>query len=124
MPLIVPISSVASFGIDAAAARSKALLNEPTRKLPERPRIVVIDFSSRVVRSRALRAITELVVNRPPTARLRHERVGRRGAARAGLVLFRRLARARAQQRIDDAPRLEHAVLAGEQRAIADEGRA
>src|SRR5262245_11087594 len=115
MPLIVPISSVTSFGIEAAAARSSELLNEPVRRLPEGPRFVVMSFTSRLRSgagslARWLRAVAEIVVNRPPTSRRSYECVGRSGAARAGLVDFRRVAHV--QQGLDDAPGFEHAVLA------------
>src|SRR6187551_1801069 len=96
MPLIVPISSVVSFGIEAAAARSSALLNEPVRRLPERPRIVVI-LSLRELFVRELRVYTDVArelatgnrrdrresaANRPTARRARRPPRGRASRAR------------------------------------------
>src|SRR6185503_7533888 len=126
MPLIVAISSLTPCGIAATAARSSALLKDPVRRLPEIPTIVVMALTSSLSRdstpttsARGSLAVADLVVNRAPATRCRDERIGGRGAARAGLVELRRLARI--QQWIDDTPSFEHAVLAREQRAIADE---
>jgi len=44
IPSILSILSSTPTGIDAAAARSNAELNEPRRKLPETPIIVVITY--------------------------------------------------------------------------------
>src|SRR5688572_7146854 len=121
MPLMLPTSSATPFGIAATAARNSALFNEPARKLPERPRIVVMTLTSRVVRPRrrvyadrrtgVLRAGSEVVAySSPAVAGFCDEHIGRCRTGRARVVLMG--CGTVAQQRIDDAPRFEDTVLA------------
>src|SRR5262245_22460311 len=101
MPLIVAISSVTPCGIASTARRSSARLNETPRRVAEIPTIVVMTLTS-TSSPEPTPSIADLLVDRPPTSGRCDERVGRRGAARAGLVDFRRVAHM--QQGLDDAP--------------------
>src|SRR5688572_21689759 len=126
MPLMLPISSVTSCGISSAAARSSELFREPARRLPESPRIVVMTLTSRQgfpvyahAPARELWAVFDGVADRPPAANVGDERIGGARPRCARLVDMRRVGDA--QQRIDDSPRLEHSVLASEQRTVVME---
>src|SRR4051812_11412755 len=109
MSCSVAISSATSAGLSACAARSRAVLNEPLRRLPEIPRIVVMETppSEGVPHSVAV-AVADRV------APLATERASRHLGAGRGLVALP----------FADAHQLQHLVDGGRIEAGGDDLRA